>query len=79
MDKNAFIAVGVAGMLAVPLGHAWAQEGITPAPTVTEEQGETTVSPGDDGFDWGWLGLLGLAGLAGLRGRSNGSRDVSRK
>lgn len=45
----------------------------------TTESGATTTAPntttdtrtyGDNGFDWGWLGLLGLVGLAGLAGRN---------
>lgn len=34
------------------------------------------VTPEDNNFDWGWLGLLGLLGLAGLAGK-NKHRDTN--
>jgi MYXO-CTERM domain-containing protein len=70
MPKNA-PSIAILSFLLLQQGAdgAFAQGGTVPAPNVAEEQGETEVSPGDGGFDWGWLGLIGLAGLAGLAGR----------
>lgn len=73
MRVGPMAGVLVAAFLFGSVGAASAQ-GVTPEATVTEDQGETTVSPNDDGFDWGWFGLLGLLGLAGLRGRRRDER-----
>ena len=47
--------------LSVPLVDAQAQ-----APD-TRSDPAPAADRGDDGFDWGWLGLIGLAGLFGLK------------
>jgi hypothetical protein len=44
------------------------------AQTETPADSVEVVTPENDNFDWGWLGLLGLIGLAGLTGK-NKHRD----
>lgn len=55
---------------ALPASAQTTTDPVAPSDTVT-----TNDNYGDDGFDWGWLGLLGLVGLAGLKGKDR-DRDT---
>jgi MYXO-CTERM domain-containing protein len=58
------IALGMALPFSVPASAQTTTDPTTAPGTTTD-----TRTYGDNGFDWGWLGLLGLVGLAGLAGR----------